>query len=144
MLTHGPPGLLERVKAAGQRIHDGHASMRVPADPTDPDLVLAEVAALIEGRKPPFWLRPAPAAGDAQAATAPEWAACESRRPWVTNSLTANAQELREKEKRCRTAFNKDFMGMPSRYVADAYAEAAAVFEAKLAAIAAQQQEDAA
>ncbi len=61
-----PAGLLERVKAAGQRIRDGHGSMRIPADPTDPDLVLAEVAALIEGRKPPFWLRPAPAAGDAR------------------------------------------------------------------------------
>lgn len=60
-----PAGLLERVKAAEQRIRDGHGSMRVPADPTDPDLVLAEVAALIEGRTPPFWLRPAPAAGDA-------------------------------------------------------------------------------
>lgn len=69
----------------------------------------------------------------------PEWMACESRRPWVTNSLKANAQELRDKEKRCRIAFNKDFMGMPSRYVADAYAEAAEVFEARLAAIAAQQ-----
>lgn len=61
-----PAGLLERVKAAEQRIRDGHGSMRIPADPTDPDLVLAEVAALIEGRTPPFWLRPAPAAGDAQ------------------------------------------------------------------------------
>ncbi|MBD9417622.1 hypothetical protein IB259_00110 [Achromobacter sp. ACM04] len=84
----------------------------------------------------------APAAGDARAEPAPEWAACESRRPWVTNSLRAKAQELREKEKRCRTAFNKDFMGMPSRYVADAYAEAAAVFEARLAAIAASQQQE--
>lgn len=83
--------------------------------------------------------RPAPAAGDAQTAAAPEWAACESRRPWVTNSLKANAQELRDKEKRCRTAFNKDFMGLPARYVADAYAEAAAIFETKLAAITAQQ-----
>lgn len=79
------------------------------------------------------------AAGDARDEPAPEWAACESRRPWVTNSLRASAQEMREKEKRCRTAFNKDFMGVPSRYVADAYGEAAAVFEAKLAEIAAQQ-----
>lgn len=85
-------------------------------------------------------LRPAPAAGDALDEPTPEWAACESRRPWVTNSLKANAHELREKEKRCRSAFNKDFMGVPSRYVADAYAEAAAVFEAKLAALAASQQ----
>lgn len=80
----------------------------------------------------------APAAGDALDAPVPEWASCESRGPWVTNSLKANAQELRDKEKRCRRAFNKDFMGVPSRYVANAYAEAAAVFEAKLAALAAQ------
>lgn len=80
----------------------------------------------------------APAAGDALDEPVPEWASCESRGPWVTNSLKANAQELRDKEKRCRRAFNKDFMGVPSRYVADAYAEAAAVFEAKLAALAAQ------
>lgn len=60
-----PPGLLERVKGAEKRIRDGHGLMRVPADPTDPDLVLAEIAALIEGRKPPFWLLPAPADGDA-------------------------------------------------------------------------------
>lgn len=79
-----------------------------------------------------------PAAGDAQAVS--EWAACESRRPWVANSLKASAQDLRGKEKRCRAAFNKDFMGVPSRYVADAYGEAAAVFEAKLAALAASQQ----
>lgn len=76
-----PAGLLERVKAAEQRIRDGHGSMRIPADPTDPDLVLAEVAALIEGRNPPFWLRPAPAApatGDAQTVAAlAELVACD-------------------------------------------------------------------
>lgn len=71
---------------------------------------------------------------------APEWMTCESRRPWVTNSLKANAQELRDKERRCRTAYNKDFYGIPARYVADVYAEAAAVFEAKLAALSASQQ----
>lgn len=68
-----PSGLLDRVKGAEKRIRDGHGLMRVPADPTDPDLVLAEIAALIEGRKPPFWLRPAPAAGDALDAARYRW-----------------------------------------------------------------------
>ena len=51
-----PTGLLERVRAAEQRIRDNHAPRRIPADPTDVDLVLAEVRAFIEGREPPFWL----------------------------------------------------------------------------------------
>lgn len=81
---------------------------------------------------------PAPSApGDAQDERQ-EWMTCESRRPWVSNGLKAYAQELRDKERRCRTAYNKDFMGVPALYVADACAEAAAVFEAKLAALAAQ------
>ncbi|MFM9932893.1 hypothetical protein [Achromobacter xylosoxidans] len=88
-------------------------------------------------------MRPAPAAGDAQPAVAPEWINCESRRPWVANGLRAAAHELRGKEKGNRTAFNKDFMGLPSRYMADAYAEAAAVFERRLGELAAQRKGDA-
>lgn len=84
----------------------------------------------------------APAAGDARDEPVPEWAACESRRPWAMNSLKASAQALREKETRLRTAYTKDFMGVPSRFVADAYGEAAAVFEAKLDLIAASQQQE--
>lgn len=84
--------------------------------------------------------RPAPAAGDALDSK-PDWISCGSRRPWVTNSLKASAQKLRDKERRCRTAYNKDFYGIPARYVADAYAEAAAVFESKLTAIAQQKGE---
>jgi len=64
-----------------------------------------------------------------------EWMTCESRLPWVTNSLKQRANALREAEKRSRRAFNKDYMGEPARYFADACAEAAAVFEARLSAI---------
>lgn len=64
-----------------------------------------------------------------------EWMACESRRPWVTNSLKHHAQELRAAEKRSRNAFKKDYMGEPARYFADACGEAAAALEAKLSAI---------
>lgn len=52
-----PDGLLERVKAAEQRIADNQAPRRIPADVNDVDLVLAEVRYLIEGRWPPFWLK---------------------------------------------------------------------------------------
>lgn len=56
-----PAGLLERVKAAEQRVHDNRAARSIPADPhSDVDLVLAEVRALIEGTWPPFWIKPAP------------------------------------------------------------------------------------
>lgn len=64
-----------------------------------------------------------------------EWMSCESRRPWVANSLKDRAKELRDAEKRSRRAFNKDYMSEPARYFADACGQAAAVFEAKLGAI---------
>lgn len=55
-----PAGLLDRIKAAEQRIADNHAPRRIPADPHgDVDLVLAEVRYLIEGNWPPFWIKDA-------------------------------------------------------------------------------------
>lgn len=51
-------GLRGRVDAAITRIANGHGAMRVPADPTDPDLVLAEVLSLIDHRPIPFWVAP--------------------------------------------------------------------------------------
>lgn len=83
-------------------------------------------------------VHPPPAAGDAPAESAPEWATCESRGPWVRNGLMAAIHLLREKETRARHAFTKGYMGAPARYIADAYGEAAAVVERKLGAIAAQ------
>lgn len=55
-----PEGLEDRIEAAIKRIVDGHATRRIPADPTDVDLVLAEVLALIRGSWPPFWIKPQP------------------------------------------------------------------------------------
>lgn len=63
------------------------------------------------------------------------WMTCESRRPFVVNSLRARAEDLRAAEKRCRNAYRKDFMGFPARYLADAYGEAATALEARLSAI---------
>jgi hypothetical protein len=57
-----PAGLINRIKAAEQRIQDGHALRRIPADPTDVDLVLAEVRHLLEGKQPPFWIAATPPA----------------------------------------------------------------------------------
>lgn len=55
-----PEGLIKRVKAAEKRMIDGTALRRIPADPTDMDLILAEVLAFLEGREPPFWIKAAP------------------------------------------------------------------------------------
>lgn len=55
-----PDGMLERVIAAHARIINGHAPRRIPADPTDVDLVLMEVAMWIEGKAQPFWIAAAP------------------------------------------------------------------------------------
>ena len=54
-----PEGLIDRIKSAEQRIHDNHAPRRIPADPTDVDLVLAEARLFLEGKPAPFWLKPA-------------------------------------------------------------------------------------
>ena len=51
-----PAGIIDRINAAIQRVVDGHAPRRIPADPTDVDLVLAECLGYFEGRWPPFWL----------------------------------------------------------------------------------------
>lgn len=58
-----PEGMIERIKAAEQRIIDGHAPRRIPADPTDVDLVLAEVRLFLEGKPAPFWLAAMPKPG---------------------------------------------------------------------------------
>ena len=52
-----PDGLVDRIEAAIQRITDGGCPRRIPADPTDADLVLAEVLAWVNGEHPPFWLK---------------------------------------------------------------------------------------
>lgn len=53
-----PAGLIDRVKAAEQRIKDHHAPMQIPANPHgDVDLVLAEVRLYLQGEAPPFWIR---------------------------------------------------------------------------------------
>ncbi len=56
-----PEGMAERVEAALDRIHLGQCIRRVPADPTDPDLVLAEVLAFVKGEPAPFWIATPPA-----------------------------------------------------------------------------------
>ena len=68
MWSHGAPpikeatgvalseGLIDRIKAAEQRIQNNHAPRRIPADSTDVDLVLAEVRLWLEGKPAPFWL----------------------------------------------------------------------------------------
>lgn len=83
------------------------------------------------------------AAGGAQMLAAPEWMTCDKRGWMVTESLTRNAKQMRTDEKRCRTAYQQEYMGAPTRWLADVYAEAATVFERKLVELAAQRKGDA-
>lgn len=57
-----------------------------------------------------------------------DWAACESRGPWVRSSLKYEISRLRESANRARKAYNNGFMGKPFNYIADAYDEAANVW----------------
>lgn len=59
----------------------------------------------------------------------PAWMTCDTRRPFVTNSLKHRADELRQAATRCRHAYTKDFMDEPCRYIADAYDNAAEAIE---------------
>lgn len=59
----------------------------------------------------------------------------DDRAPWVTNSLRARIDDLRAASRRCRGMFSKGYMGEPANYLADAYAEAADLLEAKLRSI---------
>lgn len=61
-----------------------------------------------------------------------EWMSDISRGPWVANSLKHRRGELREAAKRCRKAFNKEYMGVPAKWLADVYDEAAEVLEKRL------------
>lgn len=51
-----PEGLIYRVEEAARRIDNGHAPRRIPAEPTDVDLVLGEVLAWLKGEPAPFWV----------------------------------------------------------------------------------------
>ena len=55
-----PDGMLGRLEEAARRIENGHAPRRIPADPSDLDLVLAEVIAWLKGEAAPFWVPAAP------------------------------------------------------------------------------------
>lgn len=79
-----PEGLLDRVKAAEKRVKDGHAPRRIPADPTDVDLVLAEVRLLLEGRhEKSWWIAAAPS----QAAAKEGWKPLADDKPDVTRKI---------------------------------------------------------
>jgi hypothetical protein len=64
-----------------------------------------------------------------------KWKDCETRGPWVRNSLKSEISELRSAAKKARGAYQQDFMGKPCAYIADAYDAAADVLEARLNAI---------
>ncbi|AZY52205.1 hypothetical protein [Bordetella avium] len=107
---------------------------------SDPKFTFADPSCVYQSEYLALYTAPqASTAADARHTPAPDWMSCESRRPWVIDSLAHQAKKLRRKERGCRISFRKDYMGVPVRYLADAYGEAAAVFEARIAAIATQQ-----
>lgn len=55
-----PEGLIDRVRQAADRMANNYAPRRIPAEPSDVDLVLGEVLHLLEGREPPFWVEKMP------------------------------------------------------------------------------------
>ena len=61
-----------------------------------------------------------------------DWKQCDTRGPWIKNSLKHEIKELRRVATRSRNAYTKDFMGEPCRWYADALDEAANVLQAKL------------
>jgi len=85
-----PAGLIDRIKAAEQRIQDGHSPRRIPADPTDVDLVLAEVRSLLEGEQPPFWIKTTPPAAPVQEPVA--WPCVIAEADFEQNTVTLEMQ----------------------------------------------------
>lgn len=61
-----------------------------------------------------------------------EWMTCKSRSHWAVTSLGTRISEMRRHEAMCRAAYRTDWMGVPATYLADAYAEAATVFQRRL------------
>ena len=61
-----------------------------------------------------------------------EWANCESRGPFVRNSLKHKIGELRNSANATRNAYRKDFMGKPCSYIAESYDEAADALQKRL------------
>ena len=61
-----------------------------------------------------------------------DWRNDKHRAPWVRNSLSSQVSALRAHAHRCRRSFNRDYMGELANYLADAYDEAADVFQQKL------------
>lgn len=61
-----------------------------------------------------------------------EWVQCESRGPWLRNSLRHRIGELQRASARCRNSFKKGVMVDPSFWLADAYDEAANALQKRL------------
>lgn len=62
----------------------------------------------------------------------PDWMNDKSRATWARNSARHRRDTLRSSAARCRRAFRKEHMGVVANWLADAYDEAAAVFQRRL------------
>ena len=59
--------------------------------------------------------------------------ATDIRKQVVMESLKSRSADLRRAAAQCRKAYNKDYMNVPMNWLADAYEEAAAILDGKLA-----------
>lgn len=59
----------------------------------------------------------------------PDWATCPTRGLFLRQSLRDQIKHLRDRESMSRKAYRQPFMSEPCNYLADIYAEAAAIFE---------------
>ncbi|ADP15360.1 hypothetical protein [Achromobacter xylosoxidans] len=78
----------------------------------------------------------------AQKEPSPEWMTCDKRGWMVRESLARNGKQMRADEKRCRNAYTEEYMGAPTRYLADVFADAAVVFEKRLKELPPQKKGD--
>lgn len=52
-----PEFLVDRIKEAERRLHQGYATTSIPFNVSDVDLVLAECRLFLSGEEPPFWIK---------------------------------------------------------------------------------------
>ena len=64
-----------------------------------------------------------------------DWAQCQTRGPWIRNSLKQRIARMKADEARMRKAFNKPYMSEPTKWYADAIRDATEVLERALATI---------
>lgn len=124
----------EQAQPAGARITQAEAeTLRAGLRRLEPQEVRDRARALID-KLASTGAQPAGVTEDA-AEVKPDWATCETRGPWVRNGLKVRIATMKSDVARLRKAFNKPFMGEPTKWYADVVEDATAVLEKALAVL---------